>query len=44
MVPSQPEAEDKPSASRGGNKSNPPVVKSDDEARLTEAAKTMRLA
>jgi len=26
------------------NKSNPPVVKSDDEARLTEAAKTMRLA
>jgi len=26
------------------NKSNPPVVKSDVEARLTEAAKTMRLA
>ena len=47
MVPSQPKAEDRPSASRGairnGEDTKSCVVKSDDDARQAEAAKTMRL-
>jgi hypothetical protein len=47
MVPSQPKAEGKPSASKGeirnGEATKSCVVKSDDGPRQAEAAKTMRL-